>query len=80
MSWANRLAASRWLPGRTWAYTVIVTTGPGPGPKTLPASEATALISHRLAVYGDRAPGDVAPETAIRAYPHLPGHKVAVSN
>jgi hypothetical protein len=54
--------------------------GPGPGPKTLPAAEASALISHKLAVYGDRPPGDVAAEPATRNYLQVPGHRAAVSN
>ena len=38
--------------------TVAVRTsdGPGPGPKSLPAAEASALVRRRHATYGDTAP------------------------
>jgi hypothetical protein len=42
--------------------------GPGPGPMTLPASEANALLGMRLAVYGDRAPNEPLPEPAVRRF------------
>ena len=54
--------------------------GPGPGPKVPPATEANALLTARLAVYGDRAPVPVNPEPVVHAFPHVPGWKAAQSN
>jgi hypothetical protein len=42
--------------------------GPGPGPKTLPASEANALIGMRFAVPGTRPPNEGDPEPATRRF------------
>jgi hypothetical protein len=56
--------------------------GPGPGPMTLPVSEANALLTARLAVYGERAPNEPEPEPTVRTFPHVPirGSTVAASN
>jgi hypothetical protein len=55
--------------------------GPGPGVLTLPASEAGALVSARLAVHGDREPGPQ-PEPVVSTFPYVPvrGSGVAASN
>jgi hypothetical protein len=42
--------------------------GPGPGPKELPASEAGALISFKMAVPGSRAPNEADPEPTVRRF------------
>ncbi len=34
----------------------MTSQGPGPGPKSLPAAEASALVSRKLAVYGTQPP------------------------
>lgn len=41
---------------------VRTSAGPGPGPKTLPATEAGRLVSAKLAVYGSRNPEAADPE------------------
>ena len=51
---------------------VRTSQGPGPGPKTLPVSEANALINIRYAVAGSRNPEAADPEPAVRAFPHIP--------
>src|SRR5437868_7063781 len=47
---------------------VRTSQGPGPGPKTLPASEANALIGMKYAVYGDRAQNEPLPEPTARRF------------
>lgn len=42
--------------------------GPGPGVKTLPASEASALISFKMAVPGSRPPNEGDPEPTARRF------------
>jgi hypothetical protein len=44
--------------------------GPGPGPKTLPAGEASALVRLKYAVYGPEPPDAFAgrPEPAVRRF------------
>jgi hypothetical protein len=54
--------------------------GPGPGVKTLPASEAAALVGMKYAVYGDKPPGLPDPEPATRPFPHVPLRRSASSN
>jgi hypothetical protein len=56
--------------------------GPGPGPMTLPASEANALLTARLAIYGSKAPNEPDPEPTVRTFPHVPlrGSTAAASN
>jgi len=51
---------------------VRTSAGPGPGPKTLPVSEANALINMRFAVPGSRNPEAADPEPVVRAFPHIP--------
>jgi hypothetical protein len=51
---------------------VRTSQGPGPGPKTLPVSEANALISMKYAVPGTRNPEAADPEPVVRAFPHIP--------
>lgn len=46
--------------------------GPGPGPKTLPASECSALISMKMAVPGTRPPNEGDPEPTVRRFGSLP--------
>jgi hypothetical protein len=46
--------------------------GPGPGPKTLPVSEANALIGMRFAVPGSRNPEASNPEPVVRRFGSLP--------
>lgn len=46
--------------------------GPGPGPKTLPVSEASALIGMRFAVPGTRAPNEPDPEPTVRRFGSAP--------
>jgi hypothetical protein len=56
---------------------------PGPGPKTLPAAEALALIGMKYAVAGDRPPDGMGgtPEPATRAFPAVQGRvRAAQSN
>ena len=54
--------------------------GPGPAVKTLPASEANALISHKYAVASSRNPEAADPEPVVRAFPHVPLRRPASSN
>jgi hypothetical protein len=51
---------------------VRTSAGPGPGAKTLPASEAGALVSAKLAVYGDRNPEASDPEPVARRFGSAP--------
>lgn len=46
--------------------------GPGPGPKTLPASEAGALISFKMAVPGSRPPNEADPAPTHQRFGSLP--------
>ncbi len=61
-------------PQVTIYLTVGVRTsqGPGPGVKTLPASEAGALVGMKYAVYGDRSPEAADPEPTVRRFGSLP--------
>ena len=59
---------------------VRTSQGPGPGVKTLPASEAGALVAMKYAVYGDRPPGLPEPEPSARPFPHVPLRRSASSN
>jgi hypothetical protein len=59
---------------------VRTSLGPGPGVKRLPASEASALVSAKLAVWGDQPPRDVHPAPVTLTYPDVPVHKAAISN
>ena len=68
-------------PLRTVYVTNAVRTsrGPGPGVKTLPASECSALINMRYAVPGTRPPNEGDPEPATRRFggpvpPARPAH------
>ena len=54
--------------------------GPGPGPKTLPAAEANALLAAKYAIRGDQPPDDIGAEPTTRPFPHVPGRKAATSN
>jgi hypothetical protein len=57
--------------------------GPGPGPKTLPASEAAALVGMKYAVAGDQPPDGMGgqPEPANRPFPAAQGRvRAAQSN
>ena len=47
---------------------VRTSAGPGPGPMTLPISEANALIGMRFAVPGSRAPNTGDPEPTVRRF------------
>jgi hypothetical protein len=47
---------------------------------TLPASEAGALVTSKLAVYGDRPPNDIGAEPLAKPFPHVIPRKVAQSN
>jgi hypothetical protein len=51
---------------------VRTSQGPGPGPKTLPVSEANALLGMKYAVTGSRNPEAADPEPSVRAFPHIP--------
>jgi hypothetical protein len=58
---------------------VRTSQGPGPGPKTLPISEANALISFKYAVAGSRNPEAADPEPLARTFggpipPARPAH------
>ena len=79
------VAADDGLPPAEPEVTVYLTNGtrtsqgPGPGPKTLPASEAGALVSMKYAVYGDRNPEAADPEPTTRRFggpipPARPAH------
>jgi len=61
-------------PEVTIYLTVGVRTsqGPGPGVKTLPASEAGALVGMKYAVYGDRNPEAADPEPTVRRFGSAP--------
>lgn len=61
-------------PEVTIYLTVGVRTsqGPGPGVKTLPVSEANALISMKYAVAGSRNPEVANPEPVTRRFGSLP--------
>ena len=53
--------------------------GPGPGVKTLPATDAGRLVSAKYAVYGSRNPEAADPEPVTRPFggpvpPALPAH------
>lgn len=47
---------------------VRTSQGPGPGPMTLPVSEASALISMKYAVAGSRNPEAANPEPTTRRF------------
>jgi hypothetical protein len=51
---------------------VRTSAGPGPGPKTLPASEASALIAMKYAVPGSRNPEAADPEPTTRRFGSAP--------
>lgn len=51
---------------------VRTSQGPGPGPKTLPASEANALIGMKYALAGSRNPEAANPEATTRRFGALP--------
>lgn len=51
---------------------VRTSRGPGPGVKTLPASEASALVGMKYAVYGSRAPNEPNPEPTVRRFGSAP--------
>lgn len=51
---------------------VRTSAGPGPGPMTLPISEANALIGMRFAIPGSRAPNRGDPEPTVRRFGHVP--------
>jgi hypothetical protein len=58
---------------------VRTSQGPGPGVKTLPASEAGALVGMKYAVHGDRNPEAADPEPTVRRFggpvpPGRPSH------
>jgi len=58
---------------------VRTSAGPGPGPMTLPVSEANALISMKYAVAGSRNPEAADPEPVVRRFggpvpPARPAH------
>ncbi len=58
---------------------VRTSAGPGPGVKTLPASEAGALVSMKYAVCGTRSPEAADPEPTVRRFggpvpPPRPAH------
>jgi hypothetical protein len=48
---------------------VRTSQGPGPSPKTLPVSEANALLGMKYPVYGDRSPEPVLAEPVVRPFP-----------
>jgi hypothetical protein len=45
---------------------VRTSTGPGPGPKTLPEAEAGQLVKDRHAVYGSEPPRDGSESGGLR--------------
>jgi hypothetical protein len=51
---------------------VRTSQGPGPGPKTLPVSEASALVNMKYAVAGSRNPEAADPEPTHRRFGSLP--------
>ena len=60
---------------------VRTSQGPGPGVKTLPASEAGALVGMKYAVYGDRNPEAADPEPTTRRFGGpIPNPRPAHSN
>jgi len=59
---------------------VRTSAGPGPGVKTLPASEAGAIVSMKYAAYGDRDPAAGFPEPVDKPFGSLPPRRPAQSN
>lgn len=51
---------------------VRTSAGPGPGPMTLPVSEANALIGMKYAVAGSRNPEAADPEPVTRRFGSAP--------